>query len=131
MTVVKSDAESGRLMPLVWDVAAIVLFAIFARLAHQTAEEPFTFINVLNTLWPFLIGVIIGWAAAGLANSRLDALAPSGIIVWIATVITGLGIWSIRNGEVPHWSFILVATAMSGLLLLGWRLAALGLRRRG
>ena len=44
--------------------------------------------------------------------------------MWLATAITGLGIWALRNGEMPHWSFIIVATVMSGLLLLGTRLVA-------
>ena len=44
-----------------------------------------------------------------------------GGLIWIITVVTGLVIWGIRNGDVPHWSFIVVATAMSALLMLGWR----------
>jgi len=45
----------------------------------------------------------------------------SGGIIWIVTVVTGLVIWGIRNQSIPHWSFIIVATTMSALLMLGWR----------
>ena len=46
-----------------------------------------------------------------------------GVIVWLVTVLTGLAIWAARHAAVPHISFIIVATTMSGLLLLGWRAA--------
>ena len=42
----------------------------------------------------------------------------------VLTVVTGLVVWGIRNQAIPHWSFILVATSVSALLMLGWRAIA-------
>ena len=109
---------------IVMDFFAIFAFAVLARMAHNTEADPFTLTNVLNTLWPFLVGGAIGQAICAAAKKHPLPIAPGGVIVWLATAITGLGIWALRNGEMPHWSFIIVATVMSGLLLLGTRLVA-------
>ncbi|KAA8743350.1 DUF3054 domain-containing protein [Corynebacterium tuscaniense] len=98
------------------DAVAIALFALFARIAHQTEETPLNFITWLDTLWPFLLGVALAWMFA------LFALKEArGWVIWLITVATGLIIWAIRNQQLPHWSFILVASVMSALLMLGWR----------
>ena len=109
---------------IVMDFFAIFAFAVLARMAHNTEADPFTLTNVLNTLWPFLVGGAIGHAICAAAKKHPLPIAPGGVIVWLATAITGLGIWALRNGEMPHWSFLIVATVMSGLLLLGTRLVA-------
>ncbi|HHU67360.1 DUF3054 domain-containing protein [Corynebacterium sp.] len=120
----------NRSTALLADVVAIALFALFARIAHQTDDMPLNFMGWLSTWWPFLLGVLISWGL--IIGLHLDGhrLYPAGVMTWVVTVIVGLGIWAARNGEIPHWSFILVATAMSGLLLLGWRaIARVALRR--
>ena len=94
------------------DYVAIAAFALLARAAHQTEEMPFNFTGWLSTLWPFALGVTLGW---------LITRKNNGGIIWIVTVVTGLVIWGIRNQAIPHWSFIIVATTMSALLMLGWR----------
>ena len=94
------------------DYVAIAVFALLARAAHQSDDMPFNFTGWLSTLWPFALGVTLGW---------LIARENKGGIIWAVTVITGLVIWGIRNGDIPHWSFIIVATTMSALLMLGWR----------
>ena len=53
-----------------------------------------------------------------------DAGLRRGGIIWVITVVTGLVIWGLRNQAVPHWSFVIVATVMSALLMLGWRVVA-------
>ncbi|GAB2498298.1 hypothetical protein CATRI_12400 [Corynebacterium atrinae] len=103
------------------DVIAILTFAILARLAHNTPEAPFTTLNVLGTFWPFLLGGITGHAICYATKKPTLPIAPGGLIIWLSTAITGLGIWALRHGELPHWSFIIVASIMSGLLLIGWR----------
>ncbi|AKK04149.1 DUF3054 domain-containing protein [Corynebacterium epidermidicanis] len=104
----------------VFDVIAIIAFATFARLAHQSEDMPFGLSGILETVWPFLIGVLIAWATF-LARKRVADTLPSGVIVWVCAVIAGLGIWAVNHGRIPHISFVIVATVMSGLLLLGWR----------
>lgn len=112
------------------DVVAIFVFAVLARLAHNTESDPFTFMNILDTWWPFLIGVVLAHVLAAVVKKHPEPVAPGGVLVWVVTVVVGLGIWAIRNAAMPHWSFILVATIMSGLLLLGWRAIAASVGRR-
>lgn len=115
---------NSRTTTLILDIVAVFVFAVLARMAHNTPDAPFTFPNVVNTFWPFAIGTLIAWAviwsraAAGTAFGRQISL---GVIVWILTAVAGLAIWGIRHGAIPHWSFMMVATIMSALLILGWR----------
>lgn len=113
-----------RSTAVIIDVIAIALFALFARIAHQTEEMPLNAMGWLSTWWPFLLGVGASWLA--IIGLKLDGhrVFPAGLLTWVVTVVVGLVIWGIRNAAVPHWSFILVATIMSGLLLLGWRAVA-------
>lgn len=99
-------------------------------MAHQSEEMPFTFVGWLETLWPFLLGVVLAWIVIAAAKWDGARLAPAGITAWIITAAVGLIIWGFNNGSVPHWSFIIVATVMSGILMLGWRAIATPILRR-
>lgn len=102
------------------DYVAIAAFALLARAAHQSEDMPFTFTGWLSTLWPFALGVTLGWLIVRTDGAGLRR----GGIIWVITVVTGLVIWGLRNQAVPHWSFVIVATVMSALLMLGWRAVA-------
>lgn len=110
-----------RSTALIVDVIAIAIFALLARIAHQTEDMPLNFAGWLSTWWPFLLGVLASWGLIAALNLDGHRVFPAGIMAWVVTVVVGLGIWSVRNGDIPHWSFVLVATVMSGLLMLGWR----------
>lgn len=99
----------------VFDIVAIFVFAVLARIAHGGLGLT----EILNTFWPFAIGTLIAWL---FIRNRVANAYGSGAVVWVTTVICGLGIWAIRNDGVPHWSFIMVASVMSALLFFGWRL---------
>lgn len=114
----------SRISALTADIVAIAAFALFARIAHQTDDMPLNFAGWLSTLWPFLLGVALAWVVIATAKWDGTRLVPAGVCAWLTTVVVGLGIWTVRNGEFPHWSFILVATTMSALLMLGWRVIA-------
>lgn len=109
------------------DLAAVALFGLFARVAHQTAEMPLTFLGWLDTTWPFWVGCLLGWLVLwfALAGKATGHELRAGFPVWGATVFVGLLVWGIRHGAVPHWSFMIVASVMGAVLLFGWR----GLRR--
>ncbi|WIM67502.1 DUF3054 domain-containing protein [Corynebacterium breve] len=99
------------------DLVAISVFAVLARMAHQSDEMPFNFMGFLSTLWPFVIGVGAGWLIAELTKIAKGRA----VVIWLVTVIVGLTIWGMRNSAFPHWSFIIVASVMSALLMFGWR----------
>lgn len=114
----------NRYTGLIVDVIAIAVFAFLARLAHQSDSMPLSFLGWLETLWPFLLGVGLSWILISLRGWDGARPAPAGVSAWLITAFIGLVIWGLRNASVPHWSFILVATVMSGLLMLGWRALA-------
>lgn len=113
-------------MTLALDLIAIALFGLLARAAHQTPDMPFNFLGWLDTTWPFALGVLLGHGLTILLKNRITP----GVVIWITTVIIGLGIWAIRHNAFPHWSFILVASTMSAILLFGWRGIAKLIRNR-
>lgn len=102
------------------DIASVGVFALLARIAHRSAEMPLTFVGWLSTLWPFALGVALGWVVV-LLTGKDGRRVGGGVMVWVITVITGLTIWGIKHGQFPHWSFMIVAGSMSALLMLGWR----------
>ncbi|MEJ4098758.1 DUF3054 domain-containing protein [Corynebacterium mastitidis] len=105
-----------------YDAAAIALFALLARVAHRSEDMPLTVGGWLGTLWPFLLGVALAWG--GLALGRRSSLWGSMLAAWPCAVVVGLAIWGLRHGAVPHWSFIIVATVSSGVLMAAWRAVA-------
>lgn len=113
----------SRTTSIAMDTLAIAVFALLARITHQTDEMPLNFTGWLSTLWPFLVGVALAWvivtfAGKGVGTSNGEGKGP---FIWLITVATGLIIWGIRNQQLPHWSFVIVASVMSALLMLGWR----------
>ena len=98
------------------DLITVLLFAILARAAHGGMS----LVSILDTFWPFALGCVLG--AALLTKQKINGADYKGCtIVWLCTITVGLTIWAVRNTAVPHWSFILVATLTSGMLLFGWR----------
>ncbi|WP_238596852.1 DUF3054 domain-containing protein [Corynebacterium heidelbergense] len=116
---------------LVADLIAVALFALLARIAHNSPEMPLSVLGWVNTAWPFMLGTLLGWGILWFsgARGRSGFDLSSAATIWAATLVTGLVIWGIGNHRIPHWSFIVVAGVMSALLLLGWRLGASLLRR--
>lgn len=112
----------NRWTSLTIDAIAIGLFALFARVAHQSAEMPLNLHGWFFTWLPFLAGVFIAYLVIILpAKLASERIRPAGLSVWAFTVVIGLTIWGFNNGAVPHWSFMIVATTASAILVLGWR----------
>ena len=101
------------------DVAAVVVFAATGRNTH---EHGLTVGGVLITAAPFLAGTLIGWLA--LRSWRQPAsLWPTGVVVWLATVVLGLALRGLAGGGLAV-SFQIVAFLVLGALLVGWRAIA-------
>lgn len=106
---------------LLTDVVGLGIFSLLARIAHQKDGLELSFTGVLDTAWPFWFGAVIGWLLAELRKQDGTQVRSGGWYIWIITVVLGLAIWGIRHAEFPHWSFILVASSTSAIILLGWR----------
>lgn len=116
----------GWLASLLADVVGVLVFCAVGRRSHA---EGLTIAGVAATAWPFLTGTVIGWLASR-AWQRPTAVAPTGLIVWLFTVMVGMLLRKLSSAGVAA-SFVVVAATVTALVLLGWRAAlGLALRRR-
>lgn len=101
------------------DAACVVLFCTIGRRNHA---EAVTLAGIAETAWPFLAGLTVAWLI-NRAWRRPRAVWPNGVILWFGTIVIGMGLRAGTGAGIAA-SFILVATAVTGALLLGWRAAA-------
>jgi len=116
----------GWLVYLVVDVVAVLVFCAAGRRSH---DEGLAIGGVLTTAWPFLTGTGIGWLASR-GWRRPAAVVPTGVVVWLSTVVVGMVLRKVSSAGVAA-SFVVVAASVTAILLLGWRMAVgRSLRRR-
>ena len=84
--------------------------------------------GVAETAWPFLTGTAVGWLAAR-AWRQPAALAPTGLTIWLCTVVIGMLLRKATSAGTAV-SFVVVASLVTAILLLGWRAAVAALARR-
>lgn len=101
---------------LVTDLFCVVLFCTVGRRSHA---EGLSLAGIAETAWPFVTGTLVGWLLST-AWRRPYALVPTGVAVWLATVVVGMLLRNITSaGTAP--SFVVVASISTAVLLLGWR----------
>ncbi|MET3956514.1 lipopolysaccharide export LptBFGC system permease protein LptF [Rhodococcus sp. OAS809] len=103
-----------------------ILVIIFCAIGRRTHEEANALAGLAKTSWPFLTGLVIGWAATfALYRDKFNAvlLVPTGVVVWLGAVVIGM-ILRVLSGQGTQFSFIVVATLVLGAFLLGWRALA-------
>ncbi|GAB7517035.1 DUF3054 domain-containing protein [Rhodococcus qingshengii] len=103
-----------------------ILVIIFCAIGRRTHEEANALAGLAKTSWPFLTGLVIGWAATfALYRDKFNAvlLVPTGVVVWLGAVAIGM-ILRVLSGQGTQFSFIVVATLVLGAFLLGWRALA-------
>ncbi|MFE7796705.1 DUF3054 domain-containing protein [Nocardia sp. NPDC057440] len=119
-----------KLVPLAVDALLVILFCAIGRRSHDEA----VLTGLLKTLWPFAIGLAIGWVVAVVVSRRMlgepgptahfdgTDVWPTGILVWLGTLCGGM-LLRVLGGQGTAFSFILVAATVLALFLLGWRAA--------
>ncbi|KAA0102285.1 DUF3054 domain-containing protein [Mycolicibacterium sp. P1-18] len=107
------------------DAVCILVFCAIGRRSHA---EGITVAGVVETAWPFLAGTALGWTAAK-AWRRPTTLAPTGLVIWLSTVVVGMILRKATSAGTA-FSFVVVALLSTAILLLGWRLGARVLARR-
>jgi hypothetical protein len=108
------------------DVACVLMFCAVGRRSH---DEGLNVAGIATTAWPFLSGTVLGWLASQ-AWRRPTAVVPTGVVVWLCTVAVGMLLRKATSVGVAA-SFVVVASSVTALLLLGWRAALTRLTRRG
>lgn len=121
---VRSDTRPV-VLALAADIVSVVVFCAIGRRSHA---EGVTLAGIAETAWPFLSGTVLGWVISRGWRAP-TALAPTGVIVWLSTVIIGMVLRKASSQGVAA-SFIVVASVVTALLLLGWRGVAAVLRKR-
>ena len=116
----------GWLGYLVVDVIAVLVFCAVGRRSH---DEGLNVTGVATTAWPFLTGSLLGWLASR-GWRQPTAVVPTGVVVWLFTVVVGMVLRKASSAGVAA-SFVVVASSVTAVLLLGWRaVVGLTLRRR-
>ncbi len=106
------------IVPASIDAVLVLVFALVGRASHGEG-----LLGVLTTWWPFLGGLAIGWLVLRAWRSP-RRIVWTGIGVWLCTVAGGM-LLRLASGQGVQPSFIVVATIVLGLFLLGWRAIAL------
>jgi peptidoglycan/LPS O-acetylase OafA/YrhL len=108
------------------DAAAVVAFVLIGRRSHAESD---TLTGFLHTAWPFLVGALIGWLAV--RGWRAPAsIGPTGVSVWIACVAGGMVLRAV-SGQGVAVSFVVVASIVLAIFVVGWRVATgLAVRRQ-
>lgn len=112
-----------HVLVVIVDLALVVAFAAVGRRNHAEGLTPG---GIIDTAWPFLLGAAIGHLIA-LSLRGGAASLPTGGCVWVASVAVGMALRR-ATGDGTDPAFVVVATLVLGVLLLGWRL--LGRLRR-
>jgi hypothetical protein len=121
---VRTDTRPAALA-LAGDIVCVVVFCAIGRRSHA---EGLTLDGLAETAWPFLSGTLIGWVLSRGWRAP-TAIAPTGVTVWLATVVVGMLLRKASSQGVAA-SFIIVASVVTALLLLGWRGLAVLARKR-
>lgn len=113
----QNAADSPARWPwyLIADLVLVAIFAALGRHAHE--QSPW---GILETAWPFLVGVLIGWVVVR-AHRRPAAVFPIGVAIWLSAEIVGM-LLRMLTGQGTALAFVLVSLGVLGLFLLGYRL---------
>lgn len=103
-------------------VADIILVIAFAAVGFYTHAQVLTVDGVVQTSWPFLVGLGCAWI---LSVAWTAPLAPmrTGVAIWSTTILLGM-IIRFAVGAGIAGPFIIVASALNFLTLVGWRVIA-------
>ena len=107
------------------DAVGVLVFCTVGRRSHA---EGLTVAGVAETAWPFLVGTAVGWLLVR-GWRRPTAIAPTGVVVWASTVVIGMLLRKATSTGIAV-SFVVVASAATAVLLLGWRVAVAVFARR-
>lgn len=108
---------------LVGDLVAFLLFAYYGKLAHHL---PVTFVGLLETLAPFLIGWITAMllfrSYSARAYDTAGRLLLSTLLTWTVAAPIGLILRSWWTGVPITLVFASVAYFITLAFILGWRI---------
>jgi hypothetical protein len=99
------------------DTAAIVIFVALGRRSHD--DDSNAIVGVLKVAAPFVIALAAAWLAARAWRRPHHLL--TGVAVWLTTLVVGMLLRRFVFDRGTAASFIVVASIVLGVLMLGWR----------
>jgi hypothetical protein len=118
-----------RAASVFWAAALdLILVLVFVLIGRSSHDEGITLLGTLETAWPFVAGLAIAWLAMR-AWRHPRRLLWTGAGIWLLTVIAGM-LLRLVTGQGIQLAFVIVATVVLGVFLLGWRGIALLVERR-
>ncbi|MGO0577896.1 DUF3054 domain-containing protein [Ornithinimicrobium panacihumi] len=110
------------------DLLVVLLFAAAGRASHELSSGV---LGVLETAWPFLVGLVVGWVAVVRQPADRHVWWLDGSVIALSTLIVGM-LLRLATGQGTALPFVAVATGVLVLGLVGWRAveALLGRGRR-
>ena len=109
---------------LLADIVCVIVFCTIGRRSHA---EGLTVAGIAQTAWPFLAGIGVGWLLIRGWRQPFTVI-PTGVVVWVCTVVVGMLLRKATSAGVQA-SFVVVASIVTAVLLLGWRVVAALFRR--
>jgi hypothetical protein len=107
------------------DAIGVVAFVTLGRRNHDAATSVD---GIATTAAPFLVALVVAWGALRVWRRPLDPRV--GAIVVGVTVALGMILRRVVWNGGTAASFVIVTALVLGALLIGWRFAALMVRRR-
>jgi len=109
---------------LLADIVCVIVFCTIGRRSHA---EGLPVAGIAQTAWPFLAGTGVGWLLIRGWRQPFTVI-PTGVVVWVCTVVVGMLLRKATSAGVQA-SFVVVASIVTAVLLLGWRVVAALFRR--
>jgi hypothetical protein len=106
----------------------LLLVVVFAALGRSSHAETLDAAGILGTAGPFLLA-LAAFSAVTRVWREPARLWPHGVVLWVGTVVLGLGL-RVLFGATAALPFVIVATIVLGVFLLGRRGLTLLLLRR-
>ena len=107
------------------DIVAIVVFVAIGRRNHDEGEAVDA---ILTVAAPFLIALAVGWIAARAWTRPMQV--ETAFVIWPITVAVGMVLRNLVFDRGTALPFIIVATVVTGVFLVGWRMLAAVAERR-
>ena len=93
---------------------------LFVAVGRRNHDESAGISGVVEVALPFLIALISGWLIT--RAWRSPKALSTGVVIWLVTVVLGLGLRNFLFDRGTATPFIIVATLVLGALLVGRRL---------
>jgi hypothetical protein len=112
-----ADARRRVVIAAIADAVAIVVFVAIGRRSH---EEGSAIGGIAAVAAPFLIALVVGWVAARAWIHPMEI--ASAFVIWPVTVAVGMVLRGLVFDRGTALPFIIVATLVTGVFLVGWRM---------